>query len=168
MDPICCYFHLYPRPRLLLRQSAPLPFLLPVVRVRCGVPSVELLAFHKHVALVALGVRLVTIFQDHNSVLPMAVRKVNQEVGPILIPTKEPLYQAPDLQQTFREIFPVSLFLLCYKLWKCRCEVIFLEYHIMYAALSNIIVFKFHRWSHNYRVTSFYGLKYKDYYFLVQ
>ena len=33
---------------------------------------------------------------------------------------------------------------------------------------ANIFFFKFHRWRHNYIETSFYGLKWKNCYFLVQ
>ena len=59
-----------PRPRLLLRQSAPLP-------------SVEGLVGNKHVALGAPGVGSVTLLQDHYCVPHMTVRKVNREVGAV-------------------------------------------------------------------------------------
>ena len=38
---------------------------------------------HKHVALGEMGVGSVTLLQDHIFFLHVAVRKVNQDVGPV-------------------------------------------------------------------------------------
>ena len=50
---------------------------------RREVPAVGGLVRHKHVTIGTPGVRLVTLLQDHNYILRVAVRKVNPEVGPI-------------------------------------------------------------------------------------
>ena len=63
------------------------------------------------------------------------------------------------------------LLLICSYLWKCRCALSFfgISYYIFCTVFfTNIIAFKFHRWRHNYIETSFYGLKWKNCYFLVQ
>ena len=82
-DPICSHRHLCPRPCLLLRQAAPLPFLLPAAKVRREGTAVEGLLRHKHVALGSRGVRSVTLLQDNHCIMSMSVSKVNPEVGPI-------------------------------------------------------------------------------------
>ena len=101
-DPICSDIHLCPCPCFLLRQAAPLPLLPPAEKGHCKVPAIEGLVQHKHVALGAPGLRLVTLLQDNYFFPCMAVRKVNPEIGPIWSPTHAPLYWEPDPQQTFR------------------------------------------------------------------
>ena len=64
---------------------------------------------HKYVALGATRVGSVTLLQDQNCILHVAVCKVNLEVGTTQrSTTMETLYQAPDLQHKFLEGDPVS------------------------------------------------------------
>ena len=64
---------------------------------------------HKYVALGATRVGSVTLLQDQNCILHVAVCKVNPEVGTTQrSTTMETLYQAPDLQHKFLEGDPVS------------------------------------------------------------
>ena len=65
--------------------------------------DIDGLVWQKNITRRAPGERLIKLLQDHDCVLRMAVRKVNPEVGPILIPTQAPLYQAPDPQHIFGE-----------------------------------------------------------------
>ena len=98
---------------LSLPVPTPLPesaasFPLPVGKF-CKVPAIEELVWHKHVTLRTPGVILVPLLQDQYCVPRVAVWKVNPELGPIWRPSRAPLYQAPEPQQTFRERHPVSL-----------------------------------------------------------
>ena len=68
---------LCPRPLLLLQQATPLYFLYPAATVCSKVPAIEGLVQHKHVTIGAPGLRSITLLQDHNCVLLVAVRKVD-------------------------------------------------------------------------------------------
>ena len=61
----------------------PLPLRSQSAGIRCQVPSVEGIVWHKNVTLGAHGVRSVPLLQDNYCVPRVAVRKVNPEVGPI-------------------------------------------------------------------------------------
>ena len=74
-------FPLRPRPCLLLCQATPLPLHSLLAKFRRKVLAVKGLLGHKHVALGAPGVGLVTLRQDHNCILHMGVFKVNPDVG---------------------------------------------------------------------------------------
>ena len=82
---------LRPHPCLLLRQATPFPLHYPLAKVRLKVPAVKDILGHKHVALGAPGAGSVTLLQDHNCILHVAMCKVNPEVGPTGRPTQAPL-----------------------------------------------------------------------------
>ena len=71
-------------------------------------PAIRDLLGHKHVALEAPGVGLVTLLQDHNFLPHVVVCKVNPEVGPSWRRVQLPRYWAPEPRQAFYEGDPVS------------------------------------------------------------
>ena len=70
---------------LFLRQLAP-PLLSPAENFCRGILYVYIPLQDKHVEFGASGVGSVSLLQDHNCVLQVAIHKVSPEVGPVFCP----------------------------------------------------------------------------------